>query len=163
MINTTQATPSDEKLKIRLDLETMLIRVELQSLLLSFGAPSTLVKVAATAWADELLIEDDQKAGAPQYYLPIMLIADFIDLILDQLSTDSKTGAVQLRDAIRASGARVSEHLKLKQTKPQGDYAMHQRLGADEARARPAMHKVLSGRHQRPTATSPNHAAPIGQ
>lgn len=161
MINTTQATPSDEKLKIRLDLETMLIRVELQSLLLSFGAPSALVKVAATAWADEVLIEDNQKAGATQYYLPLMLIADFIDLILDQLSTDNKTEAVRLRDAIRTSGARLSELFKLKQTKPQGYYAIHQRLESDEARH--AMHKALSGRHQRPTATSPNHAAPIGQ
>ena len=161
MINTKQATPSDEKLKIRLDLKTMLIRVELQSLLLSFGAPSTLVKVAATAWADELLIEDDQKAGAPQYYLPIMLIADFIDLILDQLDPDARADAVRFRDASRSLEASANTISRLKNTKPHVYAAWLQWMYSDEAKQ--TMHKILSRQHQRPPATSPNHAAPGGQ
>lgn len=160
MINTTQTTPSDGKLKIQLDKEAMLIRVELQALLLSFGAPSNLVKVAATVWENELLIEDDQDAGSPQYYLPIMLVADFIDLILDQLSADSRTGAVRFRDAGRALEASVSKLSQLKQTKPQGYYAMHQWLASNQARQ--VMHSVL--REQlRPQSASQNHAALGGQ
>jgi len=161
MTNTTQATPSGGKLKIQLDKETMLIRVELQSLLLSFGAPSTLVNIAATAWEDKLLIEDDQKEGSPQYYLPMMLVADFIDLILGQLSAESRAQAMQFRDASRALEASANELSRLKQTKPQAYDAMQQWLKSDEARH--SVHKILSGQHQRPPATSPNHAAPGGQ
>lgn len=160
MINTTQATPAGVKIKIQLDKAAMLIRVELQSLLLSFGAPSTLVKIAATAWEDKLLIEDDQKAGSPQYYLPMMLVADFIDLTLDHLSTDSRTAAVQFRDASRALEVSVSEFSKLKQSKPQGYNAMRQWLDSDDARQ--VMHKALS-EQLRSQPAAQNHAAPVGQ
>ncbi len=153
--------PINSKIRLQIDKETLHTRIELGSLLRSFGAPTTLAQVATEAWENELTIEDDPESGSPLYYLPIQLVADFIDLVLDQLSADSRTEAVQFRDGSRAMEASSNELSKLKQSKPQAYDAMLRWLKSDEARH--AVHKILSGQQQRPSASSPSHAAPGGQ
>lgn len=157
----TNTPPSKSKIRLQLDKESLNTRIELGSLLRSFGAPTALAQAAASAWKTDLLIEKDPESGSALYYLSIVLVADFIDLILGQLSADSRAQAMQFRDASRALEASANELSRLKQTKPQAYDAMQQWLKSDEARH--LVHKILSGQHQRPPATSPNHAAPRGQ
>ena len=157
----TNKPPLNSEILFALDKQAQQTRIELGSLLRTLGAPTTLAQAAASAWGNELLIEDDPKSGSPLYYLPMQLSADFIDLILDQLDSDSRTDAVQFRDACRTIEASANKISRLQQTKPHVYETWLKWMDSDEATQ--TMHKILSRQHQHPPATSPNHAAPGGQ
>lgn len=157
----TNKPPINSEILFALDQQAQQTRIELGSLLRALSAPTALVQAAASAWGNELQNVNDPESGSALYFLPIQLAADFIDLILEQLNSDSRTDAVRFRDATRALEASANKISRLKQTKPQVYDAWLQWMKSDEAEQ--AMHKVLSGQHQRPPATSPNHAAPVGQ
>lgn len=95
----TNKPPINSEILFVLDKQALQTRIELGSLLRTLGAPTALAQAAASAWGDELLIEDDPESGSPLYYLPLQLAADFIDLILDQLGPDARADAVRFRDA----------------------------------------------------------------
>ncbi len=97
----TKTPSSNSEILFLIDKKTQQTRIELGSLLRSFGASTTLAQAAAVAWENELQIKEDSDSGSPLYYLPIQRAADFIDLILDHLDSDSRTDAVQFRDACR--------------------------------------------------------------
>ncbi|HBO5586823.1 TPA: hypothetical protein ACVGJ9_005131 [Pseudomonas aeruginosa] len=159
MNTTTNKLPIDSEILFLIDKKTQQTKIELGSLLRAFGAPTTLAQAAASAWESELLIKEDPDSGSPLYYLPMQLSADFIDLILDQLDSDSRTDAVQFRDACRTIEASASMISKLQQTKPHVYAAWLKWMDSDEATQ--TMHKILSRQHQRPPATT--HAVLGGQ
>ncbi|HCF6385912.1 MULTISPECIES: hypothetical protein [Pseudomonadaceae] len=157
----TKKPPIDSEILFALNKQAQQSRVELGSLLRAFGAPTTLAQAAAVAWKNELQIKEDPDSGSQLYYLPIQRAADFIDLILDQLDSDSRTEAVQFRDSCRAIEASASKISRLQQTKPHVYAAWLQWMDSDQAKQ--TVHKILSGQHQRTPATSSNHAALGGQ
>lgn len=157
----TKTLSSNSEILFVLDKQALQTRIELGSLLRTLGAPTALAQAAASAWGDELLIEDDPESGSPLYYLPLQLAADFIDLILDQLGPDARADAVRFRDASRSLEASANTISRLKNTKPHVYAAWLQWMDSDDAKQ--TMHKILSGQHQRPPANSPNHATPGGQ
>ncbi len=157
----TNKPPLNSEILFALDKQAQQTRIELGSLLRTLGAPTTLAQAAASAWGNELLIEDDPKSGSPLYYLPLQLAADFIDLILDQLGPDARADAVRFRDASRSLEASANKISRLQQTKPHVYETWLKWMDSDEATQ--TMHKILSRQHQHPPATSPNHAAPGGQ
>lgn len=154
----TKTPSSNSEILFLIDKKTQQTKIELGSLLRAFSAPSTLAKAAASTWENELLIKEDPDSGSPLYYLPMQLSADFIDLILDQLDSDSRTDAVQFRDACRTIEASANKISRLQQTKPHVYEAWLKWMDSDEATQ--TMHKILSGQHQRTPATSSNHAVP---
>lgn len=154
----TNTPSSNSEILFLIDKKTQQTRIELGSLLRAFGAPTTFARAAASAWVNELLIKEDPDSGSPLYYLPLQLAADFIDLILDQLSPDARADAAQFRDACRTIEANANKISRLKQTKPHVYEAWLKWMDSDEATQ--TMHKILSGQHQRTPATSSNHAAP---
>ena len=85
MITTTQTTPAGGKLQLKMNMESLQLRVELKSLLQLFGAQTSLAELAITEFGGELRVEEAQEAGGSLYYLPLRLTPDFIDHILDQL------------------------------------------------------------------------------
>jgi len=97
----TNTPSSNSEILFLIDKKTQQTRIELGSLLRAFGASTSLAQAAAVAWENELQIKEDSDPGSPLYYLPIQRAADFIDLILDHLDSDSRTDAVQFRDACR--------------------------------------------------------------
>lgn len=157
----TKTPSSNSEILFLVDKKTQQTRIELGSLLRAFGAPTTFTQAAASAWVNELLIKEDPTSGSPLYYLPLQLAANFIDLILDQLGPDARADAVRFRDASRSLEASANTISRLKNTKPHVYAAWLQWMYSDEAKQ--TMHKILSRQHQRPPATSPNHAAPGGQ
>ncbi|MDM9653875.1 hypothetical protein QU755_21080 [Pseudomonas wenzhouensis] len=157
----TKTPSSNSEILFLIDKKTQQTRIELGSLLRAFGASTTLAQAAAVAWENELQIKEDPDSGSPLYYLPIQRAADFIDLILDHLDSDSRTDAVQFRDACRTIEVNANKISSLKQTKPHVYEAWLQWMDSDDAKQ--TMHKILSGQHQRPPANSPNHATPGGQ
>ncbi len=157
----TKTPSSNSEILFLIDKKTQQNKIELGSLLRAFSAPTTLAKAAASAWENELLIKEDPDSGSPLYYLPLQLSADFIDLILDQLDSVSRTDAVQFRDACRTIEVNANKISSLKQTKPHVYEAWLQWMDSDEAKQ--TMHKILSGQHQRPPASSSNDAALGGQ
>ncbi|TXH92734.1 MAG: hypothetical protein E6Q71_00515 [Pseudomonas sp.] len=157
----TKKPPIDSEILFALNKQAQQSRVELCSLLRAFSAPTTLAQAAAVAWRNELQIKKDPDSGSQLYYLPIQRAADFIDLILDQLDSDSRTGAVQFRDACRTIEVNANKISSLRQTKPHVYEAWLQWMDSDDAKQ--AMHKILSGEHQRPPATSSDDAALGGQ
>ena len=157
----TKTPSSNSEILFLIDKKTQQTKIELGSLLRAFSAPTTLAKAAASTWENELLIKEDPDSGSPLYYLPMQLSADFIDLILDQLDSDSRTDAVQFRDACRTIEVNANKISRLQQTKPHVYETWLKWMDSDEATQ--TMHKILSRQHQHPPATSPNHAAPGGQ
>ena len=131
-MNTTNKLPIDSEILFLIDKKTQQTRIELGSLLRAFGAPTTFAQAAASAWVNELLIKEDPDSGSPLYYLPLQLAADFIDLILDQLDSDSRTEAVQFRDSCRAIEASASKISRLQKTKPHVYAAWLQWMESDE-------------------------------
>ena len=157
----TKTSSSNSEILFLIDKKTQQTRIELGSLLRAFAASTTLAQAAAVAWENELHIKEDSDSGSPLYYLPIQRAADFIDLILDHLDSDSRTDAVQFRDACRTIEASANKISRLQQTKPHVYETWLKWMDSDEATQ--TMHKILSRQHQHPPATSPNHAAPGGQ
>ncbi len=158
-MDTPTKTPSrNSEIQFLIDKKTQQTKIELGSLLRAFGAPTNLAQAAASAWENELLTKEDPDSGSPLYYLPMQLSADFIDLILDQLDSDSRTDAVQFRDACRTIEASASKISTLQQTKPHVYEAWLQWMDSDEAKQ--TMHKILSEQHQRTQSTPSNHATP---
>jgi len=112
MNTTTQSSPANEKLRLQLNMQTMQVHMELKSLLLSFGASTSLAQLAASTFGSELHIEEAPDAESHLYYLPLRLIPDFIDQILDQLDPDSRVAAIEYRDINRTATNRTDQYIK---------------------------------------------------
>lgn len=69
MITTTQTIPAGGKLQLKMNMESLQLRVELKSLLQSFGAQTSLAELAVAEFGSELLIEEAPEAGGSLYYL----------------------------------------------------------------------------------------------
>lgn len=78
MITTTQSTPADGKLQLKMNMESLQLRVELKSLLQSFGAQPSLAEFAVAEFGKELLVEEAPEAGASLYYLPLRRSASVV-------------------------------------------------------------------------------------
>ena len=103
MITKTQTTPAGGKLQLKMNMESLQLRVELKSLLQSFGAQPSLAELAVAEFGKELLVEEAPEAGASLYYLPLRLTPDFIDHILDQLCLDSRSAAIECQNKYRSA------------------------------------------------------------
>ena len=109
MITTTQTTSAGGKLQLKMNMESLQLRVELKSLLQSFGAQPSLAELAITEFGGELRVEEAQEAGGSLYYLPLRLAPDFIDHILDQLCPDSRPAAIECLNKYRAAWSRADQ------------------------------------------------------
>lgn len=109
MITTAQTTPAGGKLQLKMNMESLQLRVELKSLLQSFGAQTSLVELAVAEFGGELLIEEAPEAGGSLYYLPLRLAPKFIDHILDQLCPDSRPAAIECLNKYRAAWCRADQ------------------------------------------------------
>ena len=106
---TTHTTPAGGKLQLKMNMESLQLRVELKSLLQSFGAQTSLAELAVAEFGGELLIEEAPKAGGSLYYLPLRLTPDFIDHILDQLCPDSRRAAIECLNKYRSAWNRADQ------------------------------------------------------
>lgn len=109
MFTTTQTTPAGGKLQLKMNMESLQLRVELKSLLQSFGAQTSLAELAVAEFGGELLVEEASEAGGSLYYLPLRLAPDFIDHILDQLCPDSRPAAIECLNKYRAAWSRADQ------------------------------------------------------
>lgn len=109
MITTTQTTPAGGKLQLKMNMESLQLRVELKSLLQSLGAQTYLAEIAITEFGSDLLIEEAQEAGGLLYYLPLRLTPNFIDHIMDQLCPDSRRAAIECLNKYRSSWSRADQ------------------------------------------------------
>ncbi len=109
MITTTQTTPVGGKLQLKMNMESLQLRVELKSLLQSFGAQTSLAELAVAEFGKELLVEEAPEAGASLYYLPLRLTPDFIDHILDQLCPDSRSAAIECQNKYRSAWSKADQ------------------------------------------------------
>lgn len=109
MITTTRSTPTGGKLQLKMNMESLQLRVELNSLLQSFDAQKSLAELAVAEFGDELLVEEAPEAGGSLYYLPLRLAPDFIDHILDQLCPDSRPAAIECLNKYRAAWSRADQ------------------------------------------------------
>lgn len=109
MITTTQTTPAGGKLQLKMNMESLQLRVELKSLLQSFGAQTSLAELAVAEFGKELLVEEAPEAGASLYYLPLRLTPDFIDHILDWLCPDSRSTAIECLNKYRSAWIRADQ------------------------------------------------------
>ncbi|WNF47374.1 hypothetical protein RHP75_02720 [Pseudomonas sp. SG20056] len=109
MITTTQTTPTGGKLQLKMNMESLQLRVELKSLLQLFGAQTSLADLAITEFGDELRVEETQEAGGSLYYLPLRLTPDFIDHILDQLCPNSRPAAIECLNKYRSAWSRADQ------------------------------------------------------
>ena len=103
MSTTTQTTPTGGKLQLKMNMESLQLRVELKSLLQLFGAQTSLAELAVTEFKGELRVEEAQEAGGSLYYLPLRLTPDFIDHILDKLCPNSRPAAIECLNKYRAA------------------------------------------------------------
>ena len=157
MNTTAQPSSPSSKLQLTLNKQTLEIHMELNALLTSFGAPTDLAQVAATAWESDLLIEDDAESKSTLYYLPVRLIPKFIDQILDQLSIGSSAEAIQFRDGFRAVATSINKLTTLTQTnRPEVLGLM--RHWMKTAPASYALHELIAAQFKRSTAFAPNPA-----
>lgn len=157
MNTTAQPSSPSPKLQLTLNKQTLEIHMELDALLTSFGAPTDLAQVAATAWERDLLIEDDAQSKSTLYSLPVRLIPAFIDQILDQLSAESSAEAIQFRDGLRAAEASANKLITLTQTnRPEVLDLMRQWM--EKAPASHALHELIAAQFKRSTAFAPNPA-----
>ncbi|HGM4333966.1 TPA: hypothetical protein ACKPFO_006007 [Pseudomonas aeruginosa] len=162
MNTTTQPSSPSPKLQLTLNKQTLEIHMELNALLTSIGAPTGLAQVAATAWESDLLIEDDAESKSTLYSLPVRLIPAFIDQIIDQLSIESRTEAVQFRDGFRAVAASTNKLITLTQTnKPEVLGLMQQWMKT--APASYALHELIAAQSKRTPAYVPTPASQGGQ
>ncbi|MCY1377207.1 hypothetical protein D9M69_647640 [compost metagenome] len=90
-------------------MESLQLRVELKSLLQSFGAQTSLADLAVAEFGGELLIEETPEAGGSLYYLPLRLTPDFIDHILDRLCPDSRPAAIECLNKYRSAWSRADQ------------------------------------------------------
>ena len=109
MITTTQTTSAGGKLQLKMNMESLQLRVELKSLLQSFGAQPSLAELAVAEFGKELLVEEAPEAGASLYYLPLRLTPDFIDHILDQLCPDSRSAAIECQNKYRSAWSKADQ------------------------------------------------------
>lgn len=109
MNTTTQTTPAGGKLQLKMNMESLQLRVELKSLLQLFGAQTSLAELAITEFGGELRVEEAQEAGGSLYYLPLRLTPDFIDHILDQLCPDSRRAAIECLNKYRSAWNRADQ------------------------------------------------------
>lgn len=109
MITTTQSSPAGGKLQLKMNMESLQLRVELKSLLQSFGAQPSLAELAVAEFGKELLVEEAPEAGASLYYLPLRLTPDFIDHILDQLCPDSRSAAIECQNKYRSAWSKADQ------------------------------------------------------
>ncbi len=103
MITTTQTTAAGGKLQLKMNMESLQLRVELKSLLQLFGAQTSLAEFAITKFGDELRVEEAQETGGSLYYLPLRLTPDFIDHVLDQLCPHSRPAALECLSKYRSA------------------------------------------------------------
>jgi len=109
MITTTQTTPAGGKLQLKMNMESLQLRVELKSLLQSFGAQTSLAELAVAEFGKELLVEEAPEAGASLYYLPLRLTPDFIDHILEQLCPDSRSAAIECQNKYSSAWSKADQ------------------------------------------------------
>lgn len=105
----TQTTPSGGQIQLKMNMESLKLRVELKSLLQSFGAQTSLAELAIAEFGEELLVEDAPEAGASLYYLPLRLTPDFIDHILNQLCPDSRPAAIECLNKYRSAWSKADQ------------------------------------------------------
>ena len=109
MITTTQTTTTGGKLQLKMNMESLQLRVELKSLLQSLGAQPSLAELAVAEFGGELLVEEAPEAGGSLYYLPLRLTPDFIAHILDQLCPDSRPAAIECLNKYRSAWSRADQ------------------------------------------------------
>lgn len=71
MNTTTQTTPAGGKLQLKMNMESLQLRVELKSLLQLFGAQTSLAELAITEFGGELRVEEAQDADSTVIWPPI--------------------------------------------------------------------------------------------
>lgn len=107
---TTTSKPAtlnfDQQLLI--DPRSMQIRVQLNPMLQRFDLPLTAVQDVLVAFSSDLVVHQPSTSTEPLYLLPMLLLPDFIDLIVERLNPDAKTVALSYRDNTREAHRSVA-------------------------------------------------------
>lgn len=109
MSSSADTSSSSSDLKFTIDLKTLELSMDLNTLLSSVGAPRDLIRFATSESEHHQLIYDDAKL----YSLPVRLIPAFIDRILGQLSDESRSKAIVISENFRKLGANSEKLLTL--------------------------------------------------
>lgn len=156
----TRSPQADKGLQFQLDTQTLQVQIELRSLLRSFGAPTTLVTDAVSMRENNLQVEvePNPESELPLCYLPVSQIPEFIDQILDQLSSESRTTAMRFSEAFSTAKAQVSEVEVLKRSNnPRVLGAVQQWMKNDPASY--ALHELMALQQKPAAGTAPTQAA----
>ncbi|WPC04693.1 hypothetical protein SBP02_18345 [Pseudomonas benzenivorans] len=161
-MKTTQAPQAAKGLQFQLDKQTLQVQIELSSLLRSLGAPTTLVTDAISIWENnlqvEVEVEPNPESELPLCYLPVSQIPQFIDQILDQLSSESRATALRFSEAFSTAEAQVNEVEILKRSNnPKVLGAVLQWMKNDPASY--ALHELMALQQKRTVMTAPTQAA----
>lgn len=131
MKSPNQPSPPNSNMQFQLNLETLEVLMELNALLQWFGLPLVQSQAAIAMWEDNILTKEDPDTRHPLHYLPVSMLPNFIDQILDQLSAESRAQAILFRDRSHALSAviPIAAMLKLsKKSEDSGidpDYVLH--------------------------------------
>lgn len=123
--------PRSDDMQFQLDLKTQEVLMELNALLQWFGLPLVQSQAAIAMWEDNILTKEDPDTRHPLHYLPVSMLPNFIDQILDQLSAESRAQAILFRDRSHALSAviPIAAMLKLSKKPEDGeidpDYVLH--------------------------------------
>lgn len=157
-MKTTQSPQTGTGLQFQLDKQTLQVQIELRSLLRSFGAPTTLVTDAISIWENNLQVEPNPETELPLCYLPVSQIPQFIDQILDQLSSESRATALRFSEAFSTAEAQVIEVEILKRSNnPKVLGALRQWMKNDPASY--ALHELMALQQKRVAGTAPTQGA----
>ncbi|SDI15729.1 hypothetical protein SAMN05216603_12327 [Pseudomonas benzenivorans] len=159
-MKTTQAPQAAKGLQFQLDKQTLQVQIELSSLLRSLGAPTTLVTDAISIWENNLQVEVEPspESELPLCYLPVSQIPQFIDQILDQLSSESRATALRFSEAFSTVEAQVNEVEILKRSNnPKVLGAVLQWMKNNPASY--ALHELMALQQKRAVMTAPTQAA----
>lgn len=121
MKSPNQPSPPSSNLQFQLDLKTLEVLMELNALLQWFGLPLVQSQAAIAMWEENILTKEDPATGHPLYYLPVSMLPNFIDQILDQLSAESRAQAILFRDRSHALSAVIPIAAMLKLSKKPED------------------------------------------
>ncbi|UIP32219.1 hypothetical protein [Stutzerimonas kunmingensis] len=121
MKSPNQPLPPNSNMQFQLNLETLEVLMELNALLQWFGLPLVQSQAAIAMWEDNILTKEDPDTGHPLHYLPVSMLPNFIDQILDQLSAESKAQAILFRDRSHALSAVIPIAAMLKLSKKPED------------------------------------------
>lgn len=125
MKSPNQPSPPSSNLQFQLDLKTQEVLMELNALLQWFGLPLVQSQAAIAMWEDNILTKEDPDTGHPLHYLPVSMLPNFIDQILDQLSAESRAQATQFRDRSHVLSAVIPIAVMLKLSKKPEDGGIH--------------------------------------